>query len=84
MASAVPESSSQALPQRDASSTNSGILETEFLIIGAGPSGASLACFLASYGIKGIVVSAAPGTANTPRAHITNMAALGRLYSSTA
>jgi hypothetical protein len=28
-------------------------------------------------GLKGIMVSAAPGTANTPRAHITNMAALG-------
>ncbi|EFX05480.1 benzoate monooxygenase [Grosmannia clavigera kw1407] len=51
------------------------VLETEFLIIGAGPAGSSLACFLASYGLKGIVISAAPGTANTPRAHITNMAA---------
>lgn len=27
-------------------------------------------------GLKGIMISAAPGTANTPRAHITNMAAL--------
>ncbi|KAL1980673.1 hypothetical protein VTN96DRAFT_3653 [Rasamsonia emersonii] len=51
-------------------------VETEFLIVGAGPAGASLACFLASYGLKGIMISAAPGTANTPRAHITNMAAL--------
>ncbi|KAF7125419.1 hypothetical protein CNMCM5793_001597 [Aspergillus hiratsukae] len=50
-------------------------VETEFLIVGAGPAGASLACFLTSYGLKGIMVSAAPGTANTPRAHITNMAA---------
>ncbi|KAL3481006.1 FAD binding domain-containing protein [Aspergillus californicus] len=53
-----------------------GIVKTDFLIAGAGPAGASLACFLASYGLKGIMVSAAPGTANTPRAHITNMAAL--------
>lgn len=52
------------------------MLETEFLIVGTGPSGASLACFLAEYGLKGIMVSAAPGTANTPRAHITNIAAL--------
>ncbi|KAL4812579.1 FAD binding domain-containing protein [Aspergillus spinulosporus] len=52
------------------------IIETEFLIAGAGPAGASLACFLTSYGLKGIMVSAAPGTADTPRAHITNMAAL--------
>jgi len=28
-------------------------------------------------GLKGIMISAAPGTAITPRAHITNMAALG-------
>ena len=28
----------------------SGRTETEFLIAGAGPAGASLACFLASYG----------------------------------
>ena len=27
-------------------------------------------------GLKGIMISAGPGTANTPRAHITNMAAL--------
>ncbi|KAL4748419.1 hypothetical protein BDW72DRAFT_195796 [Aspergillus terricola var. indicus] len=52
------------------------IVETEFLIAGAGPAGAALACFLTSYGLRGIMVSAAPGTANTPRAHITNMAAL--------
>ncbi|KAL2784706.1 FAD binding domain-containing protein [Aspergillus keveii] len=52
------------------------MVETNFLVIGAGPAGASLACFLASYGLKGIMVSTAPGTADTPRAHITNMAAL--------
>ncbi|KAH6868866.1 2,4-dichlorophenol 6-monooxygenase [Thelonectria olida] len=51
-------------------------IDTEFLIVGAGPAGAALACFLASYGLKGIMISAAPGTADTPRAHITNMAAL--------
>lgn len=76
-------------------STQAHSNETEFLIAGAGPAGASLACFLTSYGIfnglviassrtnkcplglKRIMVSAAPGTANTPRAHITNMAAQG-------
>ncbi|GAB1202517.1 hypothetical protein APSETT445_001134 [Aspergillus pseudonomiae] len=51
---------------------------TEFLIVGAGPAGAALACFLGSHGLKGIMISSAPGTANTPRAHITNMAALGQ------
>lgn len=29
-------------------------------------------------GLKGIMVGAEPGSAETPRAHITNMAALGR------
>lgn len=28
-------------------------------------------------GQKGIMISAAPGTAETPRAHITNMATMG-------
>ncbi|EXJ63257.1 uncharacterized protein A1O5_11578 [Cladophialophora psammophila CBS 110553] len=51
-------------------------LETEFLVVGAGPAGAGLASFLTSYGLKGVMISNAPGTANTPRAHITNMAAL--------
>ncbi|KAK4216530.1 FAD binding domain-containing protein [Rhypophila decipiens] len=52
------------------------ITETGFLVIGAGPAGASLACFLASHGLKGIVISVSLGTADTPRAHITNAAAL--------
>ncbi|KAF4334390.1 monooxygenase FAD-binding [Fusarium beomiforme] len=52
------------------------VINTDFLIAGCGPAGASLACFLGSYGFKGIMVSSAPGTANTPRAHITNMAAM--------
>ncbi|CAK7227591.1 hypothetical protein SCUCBS95973_006593 [Sporothrix curviconia] len=58
------------------SAVSSDVLETEFLVVGAGPAGASLACFLAEYGLTGIMISAAPGTANTPRAHITNIAAL--------
>ncbi|TVY36253.1 2,4-dichlorophenol 6-monooxygenase [Lachnellula subtilissima] len=51
-------------------------IETELLIIGAGPAGAALACFLAQHGLKGIMLAATPSTADTPRAHITNMAAL--------
>ncbi|KAF4538062.1 Monooxygenase FAD-binding protein [Lasiodiplodia theobromae] len=64
------------------SSTPSGVktpdvqIEVETLIIGAGPAGAALACFLASHGIKGLMVSRAPTNADTPRAHITNAAAL--------
>lgn len=50
--------------------------ETDLLIVGAGPAGASLACFLSEYGLSGIMIASAPGTSDTPRAHITNMAAL--------
>ncbi|KAL2173050.1 FAD binding domain-containing protein [Thermothelomyces heterothallicus CBS 202.75] len=52
------------------------ILKTDLLIVGAGPAGAALACFLAAHGRTGIMISAAPGCAETPRVHITNMAAL--------
>ena len=51
-------------------------IETDLLIVGTGPAGASLACFLSQHGLKGIMLSAAPGTSDTPRAHITNMAAM--------
>ncbi|KAK3314863.1 FAD binding domain-containing protein [Apodospora peruviana] len=51
-------------------------VETKYLIVGAGPAGASLACFLASHGLKGIMISASMGTSDTPRAHITNAAAI--------
>ena len=34
----------------DAGENQDGVVETDFLIIGAGPAGASLACFLISYG----------------------------------
>lgn len=51
-------------------------IETTYLIVGAGPAGASLAAFLSSHGETGIMISASPGTAKEPRAHITNAAAL--------
>lgn len=74
------------------------ILKTDLLIVGAGPAGASLACFLASHGNAlatttievplrlmstrligrtGIMIARDPWSAETPRAHITNMAGLG-------
>ncbi|KAK3686588.1 hypothetical protein LTR37_019649 [Vermiconidia calcicola] len=51
------------------------LLETPYLIAGAGPAGASLACFLAQHGQTGIMIVKAPGTSKEPRAHITNPAA---------
>lgn len=47
------------------------------LIVGAGPSGATLSLVLAKqYGIKSLVISRHRGTANTPRAHIFNQRAM--------
>ncbi|ANY08839.1 FAD-dependent oxidoreductase [Pseudonocardia sp. HH130630-07] len=52
--------------------TADDMLTTDVLIIGSGPAGASMALFLATYGIDHIVVTKYRWTANTPRAHITN------------
>ncbi|KIW92098.1 uncharacterized protein Z519_07082 [Cladophialophora bantiana CBS 173.52] len=51
-------------------------VHTDYLIVGTGPAGASLACFLAQHGLTGLIVSQDPSNADTPRAHITNMAAI--------
>ncbi|KAI9714324.1 MAG: hypothetical protein M1820_000285 [Bogoriella megaspora] len=64
---------SKELPIRTA---EDGIPATDFLIVGAGPAGASLACFLASHGLHGIIIANTSGCADTPRAHITNPAGL--------
>ncbi|KAK9856564.1 hypothetical protein MYU51_000279 [Penicillium brevicompactum] len=54
------------------------IASMDALIIGTGPAGAALAAFLANYGegIRGTMISSCPTNADTPRAHITNMAAM--------
>jgi 2-polyprenyl-6-methoxyphenol hydroxylase-like FAD-dependent oxidoreductase len=52
------------------------MIETTFLIIGGGPAGASLACFLAAHHFTGILIDTDSGTTRTPKAHITNCAAL--------
>jgi hypothetical protein len=51
-------------------------MSTDYLVIGAGPAGASLACFLARYNLRGLLVSSAAGPAKTPRAHLSNPPAL--------
>src|SRR6266403_3693927 len=47
-------------------------VETDVLVVGAGPAGASSAVFLGKHGIANIVISRHRSTAITPRAHITN------------
>ncbi|MGP4019373.1 FAD-dependent oxidoreductase [Saccharopolyspora sp. 5N708] len=58
------------LPETDA--PVSGPVETEVLIVGSGPAGASAALFLSTLGVDNIMVTKYRWTANTPRAHITN------------
>jgi 2,4-dichlorophenol 6-monooxygenase len=48
------------------------VVETDVLIVGSGPSGASAALALATYGVPNIMITKYRWTANTPRAHITN------------
>lgn len=47
-------------------------VETDVLIVGAGPSGAAAGVLLATYGVRAIIVNKHGSVANTPRAHITN------------
>jgi 2,4-dichlorophenol 6-monooxygenase len=41
-------------------------------IVGAGPTGLAATCLLATQGIETLTITRYPGTANSPRAHITN------------
>ncbi|MEZ5660854.1 MAG: FAD-dependent monooxygenase [Burkholderiaceae bacterium] len=50
--------------------------DTDILIVGSGPMGATTALALATYGVRAQVVSRANWTADTPRAHITNQRAI--------
>lgn len=46
--------------------------DTDVFIVGAGPTGATAALTLATYGVRVMMVSQWSWLANTPRAHITN------------
>ncbi|KAK3716626.1 hypothetical protein LTR37_006256 [Vermiconidia calcicola] len=51
-------------------------IDVPVLIVGAGPSGATLALLLGKLGIKTLVISKHRNTANTPRAHVFNQRAM--------
>ena len=54
----------------------SAIAETDIVIVGSGPAGASMALALSRLGVKNIMLTKYRWTANTPRAHITNQRAM--------
>ena len=51
-------------------------VDTDVLVVGSGPAGASAALALSTYGIPNITITKYRWTANTPRAHITNQRAM--------
>lgn len=52
------------------------VINTDVLVVGAGPAGLTSAALLARSGISSITVTKFGGTANAPRAHVTNMRAM--------
>ncbi|KXF51373.1 2,4-dichlorophenol 6-monooxygenase [Rhodococcus sp. SC4] len=54
----------------------STVVETDVLIVGAGPTGLTASALLARAGVSAITVTKFPSTAHTPRAHITNQRAM--------
>ncbi|MFI5895045.1 FAD-dependent oxidoreductase [Actinoplanes sp. NPDC051513] len=52
------------------------VVQTDVLIVGSGPAGSAAALFLATLGVRNIMITKYRWTANTPRAHITNQRAM--------
>ena len=53
-----------------------GAYDTDVLIVGTGPMGATTALALATQGVRTMMISQWSWLANTPRAHITNQRAV--------
>jgi 2,4-dichlorophenol 6-monooxygenase len=51
---------------------DASLVQTDVLVVGSGPAGASASLLLSSLGISNIMITRYRWTANTPRAHITN------------
>ena len=62
--------------QGAAGAATSGELVVDVLVVGSGPTGATAALALATYGVRVHVVSKWNWLADTPRAHITNQRAV--------
>ena len=56
--------------------TGDGAFDTDVLVVGTGPMGATTALALATYGVRTMMISQWSWLANTPRAHITNQRAV--------
>lgn len=56
--------------------TDMETFDTDILVVGSGPMGATTALALATYGVRVHVVNRYNWTANSPRAHITNQRAV--------
>src|SRR5665213_458404 len=52
------------------------VVETDVVIVGSGPAGASAALLLSTLGVPNIMITKYRWTANSPRAHITNQRAM--------
>jgi 2,4-dichlorophenol 6-monooxygenase len=59
-------------PTENPGSQSMKLIETDVLVVGAGPAGLTASALLARGGVKAIGVTKYGGTADSPRAHITN------------